>query len=260
MNLGAAQESTVQAVQDKPLVRAAARASTGLLHKPLTRNQIVRPVAWGSTGSLQDKPLKHRARPAERASTGRLQDKPLKPRARPVVRGSTGQLQDKPMNHRARSAARASTELLQEKPHARPAERANSLQQRARHYARGRAFPARTLPPREPRHWPHVSPVTQAPTAQQGPQTARCASPASGLALNGRPRKTIVFLVMWEKKVRHRVRRQKQAAHSVCPANFPPLPVLLRALVVRWAGSLRKLVLAPRRRVRTVPRASSPKS
>ncbi len=136
----------------------------------------------------------------------------------------------------------------------------NSLQQRARHYARGRAFPARTLPPWEPRHCPHVSPVTQAPTAQQGPQTARCASPGSGLALNGRPRKTFVFLVMREKKVRHRVRRQRQVAHSVCPANFPPLPVLLRALVARRAGSPRKLALAPRRRARTVPRASSPKS
>jgi hypothetical protein len=137
---------------------------------------------------------------------------------------------------------------------------ANSLQQRVRHYARGRAFPARTLPPLEPRRWPLVSPVTQAPTAQQGPQTALCASPASGLSLNGRPRKTIVFRVLREKKVRQRVRRQRQAAHSVSQANFPPLPVLLRALVARRAGSPRKLARAPRRRVRTVPRVSSPKS
>ena len=136
----------------------------------------------------------------------------------------------------------------------------NSLQRRVRHYARGRALPARTLPPREPRNWLHVSPVTQAPTAQQGPQTARCASPASGLAPNGRPRKTFVLFVMREKKVRHRVRRQRQAAHSVCPANFPPLPVLLRALVARRAGSPRKLALAPCRRAKTAPRASSPKS
>ena len=32
-------------------------------------------------------------------------------------------------------------------------------------------------------------------------------SPVSGLALNGRPRKTFVFLVTREKKVRHRVQR-----------------------------------------------------
>ena len=69
-------------------------------------------MARGSTGLLQDKPLKHRARPAVRASTGLLQDKPLKHRARPVVRASTEWEQEDLLKHRARSVPRTRTRLL----------------------------------------------------------------------------------------------------------------------------------------------------
>ena len=52
------------------------------------------------------------ARTAARGSTGMLQDKPLKHRARRVVRGSTGWEQEDPMKHRARPVPRARTRLL----------------------------------------------------------------------------------------------------------------------------------------------------
>ena len=50
---------------------------------------IARTVARGSTGMLQDKPLRHRARPAARASTGWKQEDPLRHRARSVPRTRT---------------------------------------------------------------------------------------------------------------------------------------------------------------------------
>ena len=74
--------------------------------------KIARSVSRGSTGLLQDKPLKHRARPAVRASTGLLQDKQLKHRARPVERASTEWEQEDPLKHRARSVPRTRTRLL----------------------------------------------------------------------------------------------------------------------------------------------------
>ena len=52
------------------------------------------------------------ARPAARGSTGMLQDKPLKHPARCAVRGSTGWEQEDPVKHRARSVHRARTRLL----------------------------------------------------------------------------------------------------------------------------------------------------
>ncbi len=91
---------------------------------------IARPAARASTGSLQDKPLKHRALPAVRASTHLQQAKIIARTAararthmlqaviiaRPAARASTGSPQDKPLNPRARTAVRASTGSLQDKP------------------------------------------------------------------------------------------------------------------------------------------------
>ena len=52
------------------------------------------------------------ARPAARGSTGMLQDKPLKHPARCAVRGSTGWEQEDPVKHRARTVLRARPRLL----------------------------------------------------------------------------------------------------------------------------------------------------
>ena len=92
----------------------ASRASTGLLQdKPLKHR--ARLVARASTGLLPDKPLKHRARLVARASTGMVQDKPLKHHARCAVWASTWSQQEERMKHRARIVPVASTELLQDK-------------------------------------------------------------------------------------------------------------------------------------------------
>ena len=73
---------------------------------------IARTVARGSTGMLQDKPLRHLARSAVRESTGMVQDKPLKHRARCAVRESTGWEQGNPVKHRARTVPRTRARLL----------------------------------------------------------------------------------------------------------------------------------------------------
>ena len=52
------------------------------------------------------------ARTAARGSTGMLQDKPLKHPARCAVRGSTGWEQEDPVKHRARTVLRARPRLL----------------------------------------------------------------------------------------------------------------------------------------------------
>jgi len=52
------------------------------------------------------------ARTAARGSTGMLQDKPLKHPARRAVQGSTGWEQEDPVKHRARLVHRARTRLL----------------------------------------------------------------------------------------------------------------------------------------------------
>ena len=52
------------------------------------------------------------ARTVARASTGMLQVKPLKPRARPAVRGSTEWRQEGPLKHPARHVPRTRPRLL----------------------------------------------------------------------------------------------------------------------------------------------------
>jgi hypothetical protein len=90
-----------------PIASHVLRASThsSMAHRPSQRASTVgqgniwrqkatmlcaQTVSRASTGLLQDKLLKHRARPVVRASTGLLQDKPLKHRVWPVVQVSTG--------------------------------------------------------------------------------------------------------------------------------------------------------------------------
>jgi hypothetical protein len=73
---------------------------------------IARTAARGSTGMLQDKPLRHPARRAVRGSTGWELEDPVKHPAWIAERGSTGWKQVDPLKHRARPVLRTRTRLL----------------------------------------------------------------------------------------------------------------------------------------------------
>jgi hypothetical protein len=73
---------------------------------------IARTVARGSTGMLQDKPLRHLARRAARGSTGWELEDPVKHPAWIAERGSTGWRQEDLLKHPARPALRTRTRLL----------------------------------------------------------------------------------------------------------------------------------------------------
>ena len=73
---------------------------------------IARTATRGSTGMLQDKPLKHPARRAVRGSTGWELEDPVKHPAWIAEQGSTGWKQEDPLKHPARSVRRTRTRLL----------------------------------------------------------------------------------------------------------------------------------------------------
>ena len=73
---------------------------------------IARTVARGSTGMLQDKPLRHPARRAVRGSTGWELEDLVKHPAWIAERGSTGWKQVDPLKHPARPVLRTRTRLL----------------------------------------------------------------------------------------------------------------------------------------------------
>ena len=73
---------------------------------------IARTAARGSTGMLQDKPLRHPARRAVRGSTGWELEDPVKHPAWIAEQGSTGWKQVDPLKHRARPVLRTRSRLL----------------------------------------------------------------------------------------------------------------------------------------------------
>ena len=73
---------------------------------------LARTVARGSTGMLQDKPLKNPAGSVTQESIGWEQEGPVKHPARTAARASTEMLQDKPLKHPARHVPRTRTRLL----------------------------------------------------------------------------------------------------------------------------------------------------